>query len=382
MIYDYIIAGAGLGGLSFINHLLEEESSFSSVLIIDPDPKNVNDRTWSFWSMQQPSYACALRKSWTKLGFASDDYLEFEAVDPYHYYTIRGIDFYQEVLDKIRNDLRFEFIHATITDMVGTDNSVTVATEAQEYQAHHLIDSISRPNLIDTANDNIVLSQNFLGWSITTNKPSFDPEKPILMDFRVTQSDAASFVYFLPYSENEALVEYTQFSSKFEFDQKAYAQEITHYIFKYLGVDEYTVNEKEIGKIPMTNCRFDNRPHQRIFRIGTAGGDTKATTGYTFMNVQRHAHEILQELHGQKTSQTDKSRFDYYDTLLLQIIRDRPAKVKTIMEFLFKNQPMSRVLKFLDEETTLPEEMLIFGQLPWEPFLSTILRRTRNALIS
>jgi lycopene beta-cyclase len=202
------------------------------------------------------------------------------------------------------------------------------------------------------------------------------------MDFRVPQTDAASFIYFLPYSDNEALVEYTQFSANFEFDQTAYEKEIANYISKKLGLNEYNIGEKETGHIPMTNYHFDSRPHQRIFRIGTAGGDTKATTGYTFLNVQKHVKQIIQELNGQRVSLPERDRFDYYDTLLLQIIRDRPTMVKTIMEFLFINQPMSRVLKFLDEETTIPEEALIFGKLPWEPFLSTLFTRTRNAIIS
>ncbi|MEL6560018.1 MAG: hypothetical protein AAFQ94_17645, partial [Bacteroidota bacterium] len=111
---------------------------------------------------------------------------------------------------------------------------------------------------------------------------------------------------------------------------------------------------------------------------GISGGGLCITTGYTFVNVQKHAVNILKCLSGMPVDKTDNSRFRFYDTLLLQIMLEQPTLVKTIMKFLFKNQPMSRVLKFLDEETVVLEEMIIMGQLPWKPFLSTLFKRSQR----
>jgi lycopene beta-cyclase len=380
MIYDYIIAGAGLGGLSFIHHLIESGSSFSSVLIIDHDAKSTNDRTWSFWSEKSPTYKCAHQQSWSKLGFASDEFIRFDDISPYTYYTIRSVDFYQEVLNKVHDDVRFTFLQGSIVHIEGEENYASIRVGEHNYQTRYLIDSISKQEGI--SKDHLVLSQNFIGWKIRTKHASFDPKKPILMDFRVDQNNAPSFVYFLPYSETEALVEYTQFNTHFSFDKNRFEKEIENYISLQLGVSLYDVIELEKGSIPMTNYPFEARPHKRIFRIGTIGGDTKSTTGYTFMNVQRHAKSIVRELYGRKITIPEKDRFAFYDTLLLQIMHDQPLQVKQIMEFLFKKQPMSRVLKFLDEETTISEEMLIMGRLPWKPFLYTLLKRTQHAIIS
>ena len=51
--------------------------------------------------------------------------------------------------------------------------------------------------------------QHFLGQEIQVDKPVFDPSTAILMDFRVDQSKGMHFIYLLPYSPTEALVEST-----------------------------------------------------------------------------------------------------------------------------------------------------------------------------
>jgi lycopene beta-cyclase len=378
MTYDYIIAGAGLGGLSFVHHLLESEISFSSVLIIDQQVKNENDRTWSFWSKDAPHYQCAGKQQWNKLGFACDDFVRYEEINPYTYYTIHSIDFYNEVFQKIRRDKRISFVDGAISEMVSEPDLTKIHVGDQQYQGRFIIDSITRSNI--AADNCLLLWQNFTGWKIKTEQPSFDPEKPILMDFRVKQDDAASFVYFLPYSETEALVEYTQFSKDLSFSATAYEREIEQYLKVQLKVDEYSISETEKGSIPMTNHCFEARPNHRVFRIGTMGGDTKPTTGYTFMNVQKHAQAIILILQGLEPIEPNGDRFLFYDSLLLQIMHEQPRVVADIMKYLFKNQPMSRVLKFLDEETTVAEEMLIMGRLPWVPFLRTLAKKSRYAI--
>ena len=48
--YDYIIIGAGAAGLMLAN-AIANDSYFQdkTVLLLDKDPKNSNDRTWCFW---------------------------------------------------------------------------------------------------------------------------------------------------------------------------------------------------------------------------------------------------------------------------------------------------------------------------------------------
>ena len=49
--YEYIIAGAGLAGLSLAYKIRKDQSlNGKSILLVDKDHKNKNDRTWCFWS--------------------------------------------------------------------------------------------------------------------------------------------------------------------------------------------------------------------------------------------------------------------------------------------------------------------------------------------
>jgi lycopene beta-cyclase len=58
------------------------------------------------------------------------------------------------------------------------------------------------------------LLQHFEGWVIKTKKPSFNSKIGTLMDFRLNQEHGTTFMYVLPTSAKEALVEYTLFSKK------------------------------------------------------------------------------------------------------------------------------------------------------------------------
>ena len=48
--YDIILVEAGLAGLSLAHQLINSPLRDRSILIVDPDPKERNDHTWSYWS--------------------------------------------------------------------------------------------------------------------------------------------------------------------------------------------------------------------------------------------------------------------------------------------------------------------------------------------
>lgn len=376
--YQFIIAGAGLAGLSFIHHLLKTGNFNGKILILDSDLKRQNDRTWSFWSTKKPDYHCVGEKSWRQLGFATDDYIRFDTIDPYRYYSIKGLDFYNEVFSEISQNPGIEFKRETICNVDQEGDQCIVKTENETFYSEYLIDSISRPEI--PKSKYFLNFQHFIGWFIESENEAFDPLKPILMDFRVKQEGAAGFIYLLPFSKTRALVEYTQFSPHKNYSEKKFRNELQNYIGNVLAIRNYKIEQEEIGSIPMTDFPFDSRPDSRIYKLGTSGGDTKGSTGYTFSFVQEHVKGILNELSGQGTFKRDNLRHKFYDKLLLKIISEEPEKVKEIMSSLFKDQPIISILKFLDEDTNLLEEGLIFRKLPWNPFIKALFINKRNAI--
>ena len=73
--------------------------------------------------------------------------------------------------------------------------------------------------------------------------------------------------------------------------QKDYDQQIKEYIEKKLNLKNYKITYKEIGAIPLFYPSFKNEKSK--INIGTAGGMTRLSTGYTFLNIQAVSYTHL-----------------------------------------------------------------------------------------
>lgn len=105
------------------------------------------------------------------------------------------------------------------------------------------------------------------------------------MDFRVSQEEGTTFVYVMPLSPTQALVEYTLFTERL-LTQDQYNAGLKNYIESFLQTNEYKVLEEEFGVIPMTDLVFPE-VEGNIIHLGTAGGQTKPSSGYTFRFIQK-----------------------------------------------------------------------------------------------
>jgi lycopene beta-cyclase len=209
------------------------------------------------------------------------------------------------------------------------------------------------------------LLQHFKGWIVETEEDTVDPASATLMDFRVSQAHGSTFVYVLPFSERRALVEYTLFS-KTLLPEKAYDAALKDYLQHHLHIKDYKVADREFGVIPMTNYAFPRR-FGAVLHIGTAGGNTKASSGYTFRFIQKDAAGIVASLrqHGHPFGTAkDNLRFAFYDSVLLHILHHEQLEGAKIFAQLFQKNNAAAVLKFLDNETTLAEELRLISSLP------------------
>lgn len=223
----------------------------------------------------------------------------------------------------------------------------------------------------------ISLIQHFHGWRVRTAVPTFDPSVATMMDFRVDQSKGVCFVYVLPYSANEALVECTVFSAAL-WDRSLYEERLVAYLRDVVGTQEYEIIDTETGAIPMCDRIPLRARGDGWIAIGAAAGLTKSTTGYTVARCIRDAEHMMSVYARTgifSPPARPAKRFDWYDRLLLKIIRDEPAEIPQILWTLFRRNPVERILRFLDEQTHFGEELMIFWSLPWLPFLRAIVRR-------
>lgn len=369
--YDYIVSGGGCAGLSFIMHVLQEPSlAQKKILLIEKEEKVINDRTWCFWENGIGFFEEVVYRKWSKAWFHGNGYSSLKELDPYSYKMIRGIDFYAHCHGVIDRSGRVDIARADVTGIQNTANGVEVYTENQVFQGQFAFNSILFEKPVLGTNDYYLL-QHFKGWVIETKEPVFDPEKPTLMDFRVGQDEGTTFVYVMPFSTNRALVEFTLFTPSL-LDQEAYDQGLKNYLKDYLNIADYTLLEEEFGVIPMTDHVFPTH-EGNILHLGTAGGQTKPSSGYTFRFIQKHAAAIVRALveTGKPfiTKPVWEKRFMWYDRVLLHMLFHKKMRGSRIFTLLFSRNPIPRIFKFLDNETSLSQELKLMNTLPQWPFM-------------
>ncbi len=364
--YDYIIAGAGCAGLSLLMHFISSgKLNDKKILLIDKAPKTSNDRTWCFWETGPGLFEPIVKKQWSSVSFHADDVSRVLGIAPYRYKMIRGIDFYEYCFDIINQQKNIDVVYAPVEGIYPDQTSVIAGGEL--YQAQFIFNSIlpQRPVLEP---GQFYLQQHFKGWTIKTEKPVFDEACATLMDFRVSQEHGAAFTYVLPLSATVAMVEYTLFTENLLQPQE-YDEALREYIRTFNTL--YTVREEETGIIPMTNYKFSPGTNN-VVNIGSAGGQTKPSSGYTFYFIQQHSRAITRQIirAGHPfTGPLYPKRFNYYDSVLLNVLATGKLSGKKVFTDLFRKNRPSHILQFLNNESSFSTDLRIISSLPTLPFL-------------
>nr|WP_293833403.1 lycopene cyclase family protein [uncultured Arsenicibacter sp.] len=372
--YDFIIAGGGMAGLSLAYHLSQSPLRDRSILILDKEEKKQNDRTWCFWEEGEGPFESILFRKWQTVDFHGTGFAGPLDLGSYQYKMLRGIDFYDHVRSHLARFPNIEFRQATINRVKETPQGGFVIADDEPYMANYVFDSTFPLNLKDPDRHNLL--QHFKGWVITTNKPCFDVNRPRMMDFRADQQGDCRFVYVLPFNETTALVEYTIFNERL-LPQADYEQALKQYIANFLDTGGYQISETEYGVIPMSDVPTKERPSKHIVRIGTAGGHTKPSTGYTFQRTQRAMQAMVRSLVSRGKPRRRPSwvrkRFKLYDSIMLNVLEQGRYPADDMFTLLYQDNPTSRIFKFLDEDTSLGEELRIINSMPKKPFTLALL---------
>ena len=375
--YDYIIIGAGAAGLMLADAMISDVFfKDKSILLLDKDLKQTNDRTWCFWEKGQGQFDAIIHKKWNHIYFGGKHFSKRYDIHPYTYKMIRGIDFYNAILKRIDAHPSIVFKQAEIQDVRDEGASVKVVANDETFVGTKVFNSIFNYEMATRQKKYPVLQQHFVGWIIKTKKPVFDVNQATYMDFSIPQNGNTRFMYVLPTSEYEALIEYTLFSEKLL--QKAeYEYAIKDYIQNDLKVTDFELIETERGSIPMTCYDFQEHHSANVRYIGTAGGWAKPSTGYTFMSTAKKIPVLIDYIKTEKPLHrlSFKNRFWFYDLLLLDVLFKDNANGYHIFETLFKNRSPQLIFKFLDEETSFLEDINYIWGCPKKPFIQALWRR-------
>ena len=349
------------------------------IAVFEPDGKTTNDKTYCFWANPKDEIVVELKpiisRSFNAIQVNKTRVENIENC-PYHY--IRSIDLYNYILD-ILNEAKIEIHRNSVEEITFKDKINTLYSATKVYHSNYVFDS--RPFLNLIPKDEIYLHQSFYGWHIRCANDVFQKDTFDMMNFNIDQNDFTQFMYVIPFSSNEALVEMTRFGA--EKIELSYAATILdEFIIKEFG--EFEKLGEEIGCIPMTTFLNPLNQQEGILNTGARANLIKPSTGYGFKKMFTFAQLVSQRIESDnlkefnKIALVSKERFKFYDRLLLMILLLWPSYGKEIFTRLFYKRPILTIFSFLDEKSSLLEEIKIFMSLPIKPFIKALLLHLKN----
>ena len=362
--YDIIFCGGGLSALITLDKIISDNFfDNKSILVIEKNLDIIPNKTWSFWEPVNSKWNDFVTKSWDKILFKSSDIELEKKLKDFNYKMIKSESFYRHVMAKLKSFSNIEFISENVTEVNDLVDHVIVKTDSGEFYGKKVFNSV--PNESYKSNQKFpVLLQHFEGWTIKTEKSVFNSQTATLMDFSIDQKNETRFCYVLPTNNNEALIEFTLFSKDLLKDSE-YEIEINKYIVN-LGIGNFQIISKEKGIIPMTCFPFEKENTNNIVNIGTAGGWTKPSTGYTFRFIDKFSDRTIEFLKLDKSFKKFKikNRFWFYDLIFIDVLYYNNSLGSNIFQRMFEKNKFKSIFKFLDNESRLNQELKIIISMP------------------
>ncbi len=372
--FNFIIIGGGLAGLQLALQLSRDRFfEQKTIAIIDPSPKTENDKTWCFWEKGTGQWDPIITKSWDKSRFISSEKNIELNLEPYKYKMLRSLDFYNTAKSEL---LALENFHFIEDEIVRIDKASMVAFGKKEsYGAIHIFDSRISPEYLEDPKATKIF-QHFKGWVIETEKPKFDPCEFTMMDFRLKYKETTSFTYVLPISPTKALIEFTLFTACL-IEDKVYDEYLENYIKNILKITTYKITETEKGVIPMTDFPFHKESTSKITKIGGAGSWIKGSTGYSFKHTEKKVNRIIENLKAGKEPSDGllSMRSRIYDAIFLDVLNQKNEMGELIFSNLYSKNSIVEIFKYLDEETSISEEIKIMRSLYHPQFIKSFFRK-------
>ena len=350
--FDYIIIGGGCAGLSLayeleINGRLKEKK----LAIIETRKEYKRDKTWSFWKMFEHNFQDCVIKSWNNFTINTAEGFRELSNKSFPYQSIDSEKFYKKINSKLSTNSNVSFFK-NLND-INSKNSL-------------VFNSIFEGELNKSK-----LWQHFQGIEIETSKNIFDDEIVNLMDFNCDQKNDVHFFYTLPFSKNKALIETTWLSDLEDQNLMDYDLQLENYIKNNLGIKSYKINFMEKGAIPLFYPSFSN--DEKTINIGSAGGMTRLSTGYTFLNIQEHSKYIVKNIDKiEKLREYNLGKkYHFLDKIFLRVLKSHPDKMPKIFFEMFKTSSNS-VIKFLSNKSNIFEDIKIISRMPKLIFMKAL----------
>jgi lycopene beta-cyclase len=278
------------------------------ITIITPsDAPKVKDHIWGFWRINGLETAESIAKhKWLKWLIKTPQGNVVLTSEEHCYYALRRRDWETYCRDQA---LKHGVIFCDQDD-------VKPCSTAQ------IIDS--RPPKVSSTQ----MFQYFIGWEIQAKTDVFDPTTAILMDFCCDQSRGIHFMYILPFSKKEALIESTMYTQNREPDT-FFESQIQNYLYSNYGIDEFKISKKESGAIPLG---WIPKNTMGFTGLGSNGGAIRPSSGYAFTFIQKQISTMISSTNSKNTSPGDSLKVEsphksidlWMDEVFVTVLRNWP----------------------------------------------------------
>lgn len=363
--YDWVFIGFGAANCLLIKQFAHQNLlNGKKLLIIEPETKTKNDRTFCLWATAEERERLNIdswvSNIWSRVEIKG---ISNYCIEPMQYVHIKGINVYNQTRALLKSHDVTILQEPIYQNPQQINNGYQVCCGEYTIHAQKVFDS-RPPKYLPPLPHQSHLLQSFWGITIECDSNIFDTSTITMMDFNVPQLDATQFVYVLPFKENTALIELTRFGKELLTEKEA-----KFILDDYLASFNinYKIIDQEQGVIPMSSASLMQENYDNHWMaMGARANLLKPTTGYAFHKMAKDAllkaESIKQNIEIEQVKK--KSRFQFYDRLLLKILETKPAYGKRIFETLFTTSETPNVLKFLNEETTFLEDARILLKLP------------------
>ena len=278
MRYDFIFVGGGLANLVSA-YRLKITHPHLRTLVLEAKSELGGEHTWSVhesdisagsWSWFRP----LLSKSW------------------------KGYDvFFPQLSRSLKSDYHSidsaEFVEKVTAAGVTIRLGVAV-TEVSQHAVKSAGESWAAECVLDgrgwQSAATVCAYQKFLGQRVQLSQPH-SLTRPTIMDARVPQKDGYRFVYVLPWSDTEVLIEDTRYSDTPDVQVEAYRMEIRDYCASQ-GLSVEKVTYEEIGVLPIVLNGELPSSDNGVIPWGTRGGFFQPTTGYSLPTAIENAEKL------------------------------------------------------------------------------------------
>ena len=350
--FDFIILGGGCAGLSLAYELETNNKLTNKTLaIVETRNEYKRDKTWSFWKVFNHNFEDCVIKNWNNFSINTSRNLIKLNTKEFPYQSVDSGKFYKKIISKISKNKNVSFF--------------------KNLDEINLNKSIIFNSLIEDKMDQSKLWQHFQGIEIETSKDVFDDKIFNLMDFNCDQKNSVHFFYTLPFTSKKALVETTWLSNLNDKSLMDYDEQLRNYVENNLGIKNYQISYTEKGAIPLF---YPSVKDGKKINIGSAGGMTRLSTGYTFLNIQEHCQYIrknLENIENKKLFQINK-KYQFLDKVFLKVLKNNPKRMPDIFFKMFEGSS-STIIKFLSNKSNFYEDFKVISKMPKWLFIKELV---------